>query len=212
MKKAFGLLALACATQALATVDAVIPYTIVSKEIQTDDVCLTKMPMIAELGIPAASMAQATFAPALVTVQSSGRGIEHDNVNLLATTPAIGVNYLDGAWDESNQTITEKFELDFTALARANGTSRDGRAETIRLAKLAILALSRNMEETLGGMFTKYKLEVNIKGLPSQEGLEGAPVHASTRYPYTAGSPVLKSYEKELINLEGNCSRSGLLY
>ena len=88
-------------------------------------------------------------------------------------------------------------ELDLTDLAAENGASLEGRKETITRAKLAVLALAKNLKE--GSASGLYRLRLSFKGLPSQDDLEGEPVLASSNWPYTGASPVLAAYEKELI-------------
>lgn len=198
--------ALTLTTSAQATVDAFIPYTIVYEEIQTGDLCLGRMPMWAEIGIPEASAAEATFAPSYIVQQNSARGLQNVNINVLGKTPKIKVSYVDSSWDESVGTIGAKFTIDLSAATSYNGSSVEGRSAARDLAKLSLLALANNMKTILFGPYRNFKLEVTFTGLPSQSGLSGEKVHATTHYPYTAGSPLLKTYAVELLNREGSCS------
>ncbi len=73
-------------------------------------------------------------------------------------------------------------------------------AARIEKAKLAILAVNKNFEEELGA--GNYKLWIRFEGLPAN-----AEVPATTAYPYTSASPIVKSLEKALINVYGQCPR-----
>jgi hypothetical protein len=189
------------AGQASATVDVMLPYTIAYEELQSGDLCLVSMVSWAEIGIPEASAAQASFAPSLILRTNIGRPSEQININVLANQNIVA-QYADESYP-GNGVINLKFSLDMGAFSAANGLSTEGRQKTIDYAKLSILALTRNAE--LLNRSGKYQVDVEVQNLPSQQGLRGSTVHAKTRFPYTSSSPVLATYRKELLNLTGNC-------
>ena len=87
--------------------------------------------------------------------------------------------------------------VNLTALTNANGLSVDGRAMTIKTAKLVLLSLNKNLNELSRG---KYKLKLNFIGLPDQTAIAGERVYAQTRYAYSAVSPLIVAYTSELIS------------
>lgn len=198
-----ALTALAAATlgssPALATVEGYILYNVPYQSVQTDDVCFMRLPLLASFGIPQAALAQATLAP--TQIRQDFPTPHYFNNNLAApATPMVHTYVSDaitttGVWEYT-------MKLDVRALAAANGTTASGRAATIKAAKVALLALARNMDDLSDG---NYRLRVTFVGLPSQVGLTGTTLYASTRYPYTSTSSLLTSYERELIDVEGSC-------
>lgn len=185
--------------QAHATVDALLDYTIVYEEPQSGDFCYKKMPMWAMIGIPPASLMNGTFSPTQI-IHETGNGINYLNINEIATAPAMTAKYVN---DAVNENVYEyEMTIDVTNLARANGHTIPGRRNTIRAAKLALLAMAKNMHSLSHGM---YRLRVTFIGLPNQAMLPGIALNATTQCPYSAGSSLLAAYEKELMNLEGSC-------
>lgn len=182
-----------------ATVEGYILYNVPYRSVQTDDICFMRLPLLASFGIPQAALAQASLTPTQVLQDFPTP--HYFNNNLAApTTPMVHTYVSDaitstGVWEYS-------MKLDVRALAAANGTTATGRAATIRAAKLALLAIARNMDDLSDG---NYRLRVTFIGLPSQTGLPGSTLNASTRYPYTSTSPLLIAYERELIDVEGSC-------
>lgn len=212
MKKipyAFAVALITSAPIALATVDAVIPYTIAYEQVQTGDICLGRMPMQAVLGIPVASAAKATFSPAYMFVESMGEPTSSsENINLLGTNPGIAATFLNDEWDEAKKTIYAKIEIDVGGISKAD-RSVAGRQKTINTAKLAILALANNMKLSLFKPdYVYYKLDVVVKNLPSQDGLSGTKVYETTKYPYTESSSLLRQYRKDVLNRENGCPES----
>jgi hypothetical protein len=122
-------------------------------------------------------------------------GRSYLNINAVSTGASIEHGYIIDSI--SDGVLEYEAELDLTALAAENGTSLEGRKKTITQAKLATLALAKNLKES--SHTGLYRLKLTFKGLPSQDGLEGEPVHATSAWPYTGSSPVLASYEEELI-------------
>jgi MYXO-CTERM domain-containing protein len=51
----------------------------------------------------------------------------------------------------------------------------------------------------LDGYQEPYRLFLSFEGLPSQSGLTGTRLNATTSWPYTAASSLLAAYEAELI-------------
>lgn len=191
---------LLAAGPARATVDAFLQVNVPYEELQTGDVCFLRTPMWASLGIPIGSALMGTLAPMNVLRQNGDGTRTFVNINLVGTRPAIGATLLD---DKTVGTTYEvSIALDFAALSAANGTTATGRAKTIRAAKLALLAIARDLEDLTPG---PWRMWVKIAGLPSQAGLSGAKVYATTTSAYSAGSPLLASYVRELIDRNGSC-------
>lgn len=185
------------ASSVKATVDALIHYQFPYAAIQTEGYCLLKTVMWAELGIPSASAMEAIFSDVLIYRQSSSRPGRQVNINALTDIKAKFVR--DEYHDEYRYAM---FELDFQVVAGKNGNSIEGRQKTVNLAKLSTLALADTTAEQGSNA---YKIDIVLKNLPSQAGLKGEKVHATTQFPYSEGSPLLSTYRKELVNLQGEC-------
>jgi hypothetical protein len=135
-----------------------------------------------------------------VKVFKEGNSGSYVNINLLATSPTLVPAYVSDRW--VGATYEYSMTLDVTALSNTNGTSLEGRTKTIKTAKLALLAMARNMHDLSNG---QYRLWLRFFGLPSQTGLPGTRLYATTSYAYSSASPLLAAYEHELINLVGSC-------
>lgn len=186
-------------SSAQATVDVFLPYYVPYYEPQSGDVCLMRQTMLASLGIPQASTMRATAAKAQTYTEEPS--VHFSNINLAGTTPAMVPTYVsdgvatDGTWEFA-------MKLNVTALATAMGTTVTGRRATVFAAKLYLLAMAQNMAKLSNG---KYRLKVTFTGLPSQTGLPGTTLYATTSSPYSAVSPLLAAYRKELINVTASC-------
>jgi hypothetical protein len=185
---------------AYATVDAFMPYRIVYRSLQTDDLCIGEHTMWAELGIPPASMAIASASPTLIFRQSSSGNGQVD-INLASTQPPMVPIYVDDSYS-STGVLDYSMRLDVSALNAANGTSAAGRAATIQAAKVYLIAMAENLRVLEG---TGWRLRVQFVGLPSQSGLAGTHLYPMTVWPYTVGSPLLNAYYDELIDTDGTC-------
>jgi hypothetical protein len=194
-------------TNAGATVDGIVHANILYEAPQEQDLyCYARVPVYGEIGIPVAIAAQASLAPswAPLSVSMPGGytgakeidGRYYLNLNAISAGAAIGHTYVNDAITQSG-VVEYEVELDLTALAAANGSDKAGRKKTVTQAKLAMLALAKNLkEESATGL---YRLRVTFTGLPSQSDLDGEPVYASSAWAYTGASPVLAAYEKELV-------------
>jgi len=180
-----------------ATVDTYLDYHIAYRHPQTDDICIGEHRMYASLGIPAASMMEASLAPALVYNQGGG----HIDINeLTAGAPMVGAYVSDyvtsgGIWEYS-------MTLDVSARAAQNGTTVAGRQATIDTVKMFLVAMGENLDNYVPGA---WRLSVQVIGLPSQTGLSGTSVYATTLWPYTASSTLLAAYRADVINVDGTC-------
>jgi hypothetical protein len=184
-----------------ATVDAILDYTIVYEHPQSGDLCYRSLPMQAELGIPPASVMQAVFAPTRVFNQN-GLPAPYVDINVVTKAGAGPIaTYVSDAIDSAG-VVSYEMRVDVTPVAQRNGTTPVGRARTIANAKVALLSMARSLHELSNG---RYKLRVTFAGLPSQQGLAGTPLNATTAFPYGAGSPLLAKYEAELIDVGGSC-------
>ena len=171
-----------------ATVDGMIDYTVIYQQLQTNDRCVMRMPMLATLGVPPASAMKAIFSPTRVF-----------NDMVATSTPMVATYVRDGY---TGTTISYSMTVDVTALARANGTTTAGRQRTLTSAKLGLLAMAYTLDDMSQGDF---RLTVRFVGLPSQTGLSGTRLYATTTYPYSSSSPLIQAYGHELINVEGTC-------
>lgn len=189
--------ALVAAPQARATVDGYLAITTPYSHLETGDVCFMKTRMWATFGIPAASAMKGILKPVYVYKQPTDSFV---NVNLIATSPAMVATY---TWDGMVNGVYEyRMTLDVSALRTAKGTTVAGRTATIRAAKLALLSMAKSLADITDG---RYRLRVTFVGLPSQAGLTGTYLYASTTSPYTASSPLLLAYEAEIVNQNGSC-------
>lgn len=200
----FVALALSSFSQAFATVDVFMKYSTIRESFHTSSKCFFDTHMWAEIGIPTDTVASALLDPTYVLRKPIGFAPRAMNINVLSTSSAKA-NYLFDNYNEETQVTHAGFELDLRQLATENGNSRAGRQKTIDFAKLYLLAFNRSLSLL---MPDKYKLSVSIIGLPSQVGLNGTTVYPTTHQPYTQGSPLLKAYEKEVINTDGGCDDS----
>lgn len=190
---------MAVALPAQATVEGYILYNVPYQNLQTDDVCFMRLPLYASFGIPTASMANASLTPTQILKDFPTKS--YVNINLAAPTKLMVPTYVSdavtatGVWEYT-------MKLNVTALATANGTTVAGRSATIKAAKLALLAIARNMDDISDG---NYRLKVTFVGLPAQNGVPGTKLNATTQFAYTSTSPLLIAYESELIDVEGSC-------
>jgi hypothetical protein len=189
----------ALATPVSATVEAFLEYNVPYAQPQTGDICLRRLPVLASLGVPGAAVAQASLKP--TRVYKDFPAPSYVNINLAATTPPMVHTYVSDSINEAGE-WRYSMKLDVSALAAANGGTLDGRARTIRAAKLALLAIAKDLEDLSAG---NYYLRATFVGLPSQSGLAGTPLHATTVYAYSVASPLLGQYEAELLDQHGSC-------
>lgn len=199
-----SLLSLAATPSAFATVDAIFQHDLISTELQSDDYCYRKVPVWGVYGIQGPVEMKAVFTPYEVPFISYDLSTRKVNLNATATTPPLGFKVTGGDFINAPEfTVT----VDTSALARARGNSKEGREWTVTHAKLALLGLTRNLasvsEKSLGKVI--YKLFVRFEGLPSQDDLPGTKLPSTTQYPYTAGSPLLKAFEAELMGGGRRC-------
>lgn len=192
---------LLAAAPAHATVDALLDVNVPYRQLQTDDVCFTRTPMWAQVGIPVGSAIEGSLKPWMVYRQSfTPAGSSHVNLNVLAEGPAIGFTFVSDSW--SGATYQVSLVLNVTALSTANGTTLAGRTKTLRAAKLALLAVIRDVDDLTVG---PWRVTVKFVGLPSQTSLPGTKLYATTSSPYSAASALLTAYAKELVNVSGSC-------
>jgi hypothetical protein len=90
--------------------------------------------------------------------------------------------------------IAANLDIDVTSLAAKNGTGCEGRADTVKRAKLALVYVLKNFVAS----HPKSKVTVTIKGMPNQDGLPGTRLLASTQWPYTEASDVYRTLLIEL--------------
>jgi hypothetical protein len=187
------------AGRASATVDAIVDHWIVTEEIQTGELCYRTVPVWGVFGIAPAVSMRATFSEIPILRVNAGVPDDTVNINAVYTSPPMVASYVSDSYTEDGVWEYE-MTVDVSGLAAANGRNPDGRAATVRAAKLGLLAMAKNMDALSGG---RYRLRVTFQGLPSQEGLAGTTLPARTRSPYSAASPVLRALEAELIG--GHC-------
>lgn len=208
-------LTLALTAPAHATVDALIPAVVIAKNVQTEGYCYLKVPVAAEVGIPIGEMIAATLSPhwALRNRTTSGgfpeltliKGRTYVNLNEVSVGTPLKHSYLSDEYKGS--TFIYRGELDVSDVSAKNGLTLAGRRATITRTKLALLAIAKDMG-LAAGPGKSWQLYLTIKGLPSQSGLGGTPVYATTSWPYTAGSTLFASYAAELIR-NGDCGSFG---
>jgi uncharacterized protein (TIGR03382 family) len=200
---------LLAASGAHATVDGILTANIIFQDPQEEGYCYVKVPVYGEIGIPSAIEAEASVSPSFALLSVSMPegwterkvidGRSYINVNAIARGAGIKHSYVFDSYASgpSGDVLEYEAELDVTDLSAENGTEIEGRQKTITQAKLALLALAKNLKESSPSGL--YRLKVSFKGLPSQTGLTGQPVYAKSNWPYTGASPVLAAYENELI-------------
>lgn len=198
---ALAFVGLAGSMPSFATVDALIDYTIIHRQLQTDDVCYKTLPMWAEIGIPAASQMQGTLAPAWIFKQNS-LGNTYVDINEISRTSGLKAEYVNDSFDAQTGVYTYSMRLDLSQHPAISDSSGKARQAIVDQAKFMLLAMNKNLGLYYPG---KYKLWLTVSGLPSQTGLSGTPLPATTQYPYTAQSPLKAAFEKELINVGGSC-------
>lgn len=190
------------AVPARATVEAWLDVTVPMRHPQGSDVCLRKHTMIGSFGVPMVSVMETLTTPQLMWNQSTG---QHEDVNQITKTAAapIVARYVTDGFNETTRVWSYTMDLDVRALAAARGTSLVGRADTIRRAKLFLVAAA----DTMGRLSNnRFQLRVRFVGLPDQTGLPGTRLYATTTSSYSASSSLLAAYRAELINVESMCS------
>jgi hypothetical protein len=188
------------ALPAAATVDVLMDINVPYSELQSGDVCFMKTKMWAVIGIPPGSAMNGTFRPVYVFQEQNSAAFPYVNINLLATNPKVGVTYVSDRWVGS--TLEYKMKVDLTALAQKNGPTLEGRTRTVTVGKLAVLAMARNLSQMSRG---NYKLWIDFIGIPSQTGIPGTRLYATTSYPYGDKSPLVLNYTRELLNRSNSC-------
>ena len=192
---------LGSAHPAHATVDAWFAVATPVQAMQTEGVCFRDHTMHAAFGIPMMSVAKALTMPALVYVDDAPA---YEDMNAITTgldTFPI-VTYLNDSFQEATGVWSFDIKVNLGAVARANGTSVAGRTDTIRRGKLLLLALVQNFHRVANG---KYRLRVVFEGLPTQTGLPGTPLYATTQSPYSSTSRYLSAYRSELAVGAAGC-------
>jgi hypothetical protein len=179
------------AGNAQATVDAFMTVKHGAAAIQRDGYCVIKRNMIGMIGIPPASILNGAFHSAPIMVEamiSEINGMQESNI--LTGVKPIYVN------DEYRDLPNGRSELTYTMQLDVSEVTRNNEAKkAVELVKLAVVVISRNLAES----FSQYKLNLEIIGLPRQDRSTGEKLHATTQWPYTRESPVIKAYEKELM-------------
>lgn len=190
------------AQPARASIDAWLDLSVPMQHPQGDDSCLRRHTMVASYGVPMASVMEGLITPHLGWDQASG---EHVDLNVITNGAAANLvaRYVSDAYNETTRVWSYNMELDVTALSQANGTSLAGRTDTVRRAKLFLLAAAENMARISAN---KFQLRVTFVGLPSQTNVPGARLHSTTTYAYSASSTLLATYKSQLINVENMCS------
>jgi hypothetical protein len=185
-----------------ASIDAWLELTVPMQHPQGDDACLRKHTMIASYGVPMASVMEGLITPQLAWDQASG---EHVDLNEITSGAAANLvaRYVSDSYNEATHVWSYNMELDVTALKNASGTTLAGRSDTVRRAKLFLVAAAENMARLSGN---RFQLRVTFVGLPSQTNVPGAKLNATTIYPYSSASTLLATYKSQLINVENMCS------
>ena len=190
------------AVPARATVEAWLDVTVPMRHPQGSDVCLRRHAMIGSFGVPMVSVMESLITPQLMWNQATG---QHEDVNQITKNAAapIVARYVTDTFNEVTKVWSYTMELDVTRLAAARGSSLVGRADTVRRAKLFLVAAA----DTMGRLSAnRFQLRVRFVGLPDQTGLTGTRLYATTTSPYSAVSTLLARYRAELINVESMCS------
>lgn len=195
-----ALTALATPLSATATVEALTTYNIVTEDVQSGDLCFLKMPAYAEYGIGGLPEALLSVKPVFLPRVASA-GPSQVQANQIAAWGGASVEFVDLGFEEEDIQVY-RFSVDLSAAHAQNGSSLAGRARTISVAKLALLAINKNLHEIWPD---KYKLFVTFKNLPSQNGISGTTLNSTTNWSYTNNSPLIAAYTTELINTQGFC-------
>lgn len=206
-----------------ATVDALLETTIVVAHSEVETFCYFRVPVSAELGIPAMALVDGSLAPSYALRSASPLppewlppeiiaigGRQYENINVLAHGAALAFRYEQDVFSASG-TLELRGVLDVSALAAEQGDSVAGRQATVDRAKLALLAIAKDLKESNAFNGGKYRLYLSFEGLPSQDGLRGGRLYAQTSVPYSGGSPLLAAYEQELIDASV-CGTQSALY
>ena len=183
-----------------ATVDAFLDYNIVYRHLQTDDFCYGKLMMWAEIGIPPASQTTASISPTRILKQNSV-SVSYVNINEIVRYPGLKAQYVSDEWSDTG-VITYKMKIDLRSISVPGVDERTARQAIVHQAKFALLAMNRNMSTYFP---QRYRLWITFIGLPKQTDLAGTILYATTNYPYTSGSPLIRAYETELINKDKSC-------
>ena len=179
-----------------------IPY----QRVQSEYVCLQKQIMMAEYGIPLASLLQGILSETRTVHQSFNNPdnpISYRNINLLAMNNVHIIDRLKFDRYTTSRIYDYSFVLDLSQLNRYNGDSQSGRAKTINSAKLAVVSIVKTAESIFGA--GHFRIWIEFKNLPSQKGLAGSRLISHSHgdwpnWPYTANSPVYHKYLDETVH------------
>jgi hypothetical protein len=197
-----GVGAFTVATPSGATVTSLYDQVIIVADPQSADLCYSTVPVLGDFGIASGLMMQATFSAYRVPHVPAAGEPPYVDINVVATSPPMVPSFVDDGFDEATKTHMLRMKLDVSDLAASAGANEDGRRRVVQAAKLGLLAMTENMRKLSNG---RYRLWVEIEGLPDQADLSGTPLHAKTKRPYSASSPLLAAYSTELINRHGSC-------
>ncbi len=188
------------ARTAQATVESLTNYHVVVERLQSEDLCLLKVPAYAEYGIPGVPEAELSAEPLMIPRRASA-GPVTSQANAIATFGGAKVLFVDVTYDDDN-IPTYTFTVDMLAAQTQNGNSLVGRTKTLKAAKLTLLALNENFVSVFPN---SYRFFAEFVNLPNQDDLAGTPLNATTMWPYTNSSEFITAYKAELLNLNGSC-------
>lgn len=174
---------------AFATVDAFNSYYVMREAKHEEGLCYFKTHMWAEYGMPMTPVASVLTSPVVLNryyIGSGGHNVASEDVSANSSAETV-VTIVNEDHTETTQMLDLK--IDVTNVTKSP-------AEVVRQGKAHLLALVKTFQEQYPGTFA---LKVEFVGLPSQDGLPGAKLNAKTQYPYNASSPLIKTYEKELL-------------
>jgi len=192
-------------SSALATVSEYTPYYIPYERYQSGFTCMNQQMMLAEFGIPLASLISGIVAPTHTLVQTNNQGADYQNINLLAPEKVRIAWSLNFDRYHSDTGVTDySFSLDLAAIAALYGDTLAGRQQTRDLAKLMLIALVKSAEVLHGE--GQFRIWVQWQNLPAQSDLDGLTVNEGGAdwpvWPWTSSSPAYEAYQAEMLHAD----------
>lgn len=190
-------------SSALATVSEYTPYYIPYERYQSGFICMHQQMMLAEFGIPLASLINGIVAPTRTLVQKSSGAPDYQNINLLAPEEARIEWSLNFDRYHSDTGVTDySFRLDLAAFDALYGNTVAERQKTRDLAKLMLIALVQTAEVLHGE--GQFRIWVQWQNLPAQSDLAGLVVNEGgadwPTWPWTSTSPAYEAYQAEMLH------------
>lgn len=198
-----GLFLMTCAGSAKATVDSwqVITYPLADIQLEGRN-CVAQTITLDPISSGAHATARliaAVLSQPIVVPNPLGVEPKTTDANAItdqAKAPLTATFEIDG---DGGPAAHGRLTIDATALAAANGSSPEGRQDTVLRTKQLVAFSLRNFLQ----QHSSAAIVLVINGLPTQDGLSGPKLPATFKSAVSATSPWLRTVNRELQSKRG---------